>query len=123
MQKTLKSISSILQKCYKLTGCNMKIISHILVNYVTTEVLQELQNFRKGRNRDFLINILKTFLIKKGTVVSGTGEDIPVKQYCKILIKSVNNRINNGITKGLSKKIINKLLLNSIRESIGDIER
>ena len=94
-----------------------------MVNYVNSAIIQYLYNCRKGRNRDYLIGILKSFLIKKGTVISGTGEDIPVNQYCKILIKSVNDRINKNIAKGLSPKIINKLLLKSIRESIGDINR
>jgi len=101
----------------------MEIISHTLVNYVNSAIIQHLYSCRKGRNRNFLIGILKSFLIKKGTVISGTGEDISVNRYCRILIKSVNDRINKDIAKGLSKKIINKLLLISIKKCIGDINR
>lgn len=101
----------------------MGIISVDMVNYVNSAIIQELYSCRKGRNKDYLIRILKSFLIKKGTVISGTGEDIPVNQYCKILIKSVNDRISKRIAKGLSKKIINKLLIKSIKESIGDINK
>ena len=101
----------------------MRIISVEMVNYVNSAIIQYLYSCRKGRNRDYLIGILKSFLIKKDTVISGTGEDIPVNQYCKILIKSVNDRISKNIAKGLSTKIMNKLLLKGIKENIGDIKR
>ena len=101
----------------------MEIISHTLVNYDNSKLIQTLYRFRTGCNRDFLIGLLKSFLIKKGTVITGTGEDISVHHYCKILIKSVNYRLDKRIAKGLSKKIINKLLIKSIKESIGDINK
>ena len=94
-----------------------------MVNYVNSAIIQHLYSCRIGRNRDFLIGMLKSFLIKKGSVISGSGEDIPVNQYCKILMKSVNDRLNKSIAKGLSKGIINKLLIKGIKESIGDINR
>lgn len=101
----------------------MAIVSVEMVNYVNSVIIQYLYSCRQGRNRDYLIEILKSFLVKKATVISGIGEDIPVNQYCKILIKSVNDRVYKGIAKGLSQKIINKLLTKGIKESIGDIER
>lgn len=101
----------------------MAIVSVEMVNYVNSAIIQYLYSCRKGRNRDYLIGILKGFLIKKGAVISGTVEDIPVNQYCMILIKSVNDKVYKSIAKGLSRKIINKLLLKGIKESIGDIKR
>ena len=101
----------------------MEVISVEMVNYVNSAIIQDLYSCRIGRNRDFLIGMLKSFLIKKGTVITGTGEDISVNHYCKILMKSVNDRLNKSIAKGLSKGIINKLLIKGIKESIGDINR
>lgn len=94
----------------------MKIISYQLVNFVVSETMENLYSFRKGKNRDYLIKILKSFLIEKGKILTYKGEDITIEEYKKILRKSVEDRLLVLIPKGLSKKIILKLLDRSLRK-------
>lgn len=94
----------------------MKIISYQLVNFIVSETMENLYSFRKGKNRDYLIKILKSFLIEKGKILTNKGEDITIEEYKKILRKSVEDRLLELIPKGLSKKIILKLLDRSLRE-------
>lgn len=93
----------------------MKIISYQLVNFVISETIENLYSFRCGKNRDYLIKILKSFLIKKGKILTGKGEDITIEEYKRILRKSVKDRLLVHIPIGLSKKIVLKLLDKSLR--------
>lgn len=93
----------------------MKIISYQLVNFAVSETIENLYSFRKGKNRDYLIKILNSFLIKKGKILTGRYEDITVEEYKKILRKSVVDRLLMHIPIGLSKKIMLKLLDKSLR--------
>ncbi len=94
----------------------MKIVSYQLVNFVVSETIEYLYSFRNGKNRNYLIKILNSFLIKKGKILTGRGEDITVEEYKKILRKSIVDRLLVLIPKGLSKKIILKLLDRSLIE-------
>lgn len=94
----------------------MKVISYQLVNFVVSETVKNIYSFRCGKNRDYLIKILKSFLVKKGKILTGKGEDITVEEYKNILRKSVEDKLRVHIPTGLSKKIILKLLNKSLRE-------
>lgn len=94
----------------------MKIISYQLVNFVVSETMENLYSFRKGKNRDYLIKILKSFLIEKGKILTNKGEEITIEEYKKILRKSIEDRLLVLIPKGLSKKIILKLSDRSLIE-------
>lgn len=92
----------------------MKIISYQLVNFVVSETIEHLYSFRNGKNRNYLIKILNSFLIKKGKILTGIGEDITIEEYKKILRKSIEDRLLVHIPIGLSNKIILKLLDRSL---------
>lgn len=98
----------------------MKVISKFLVNNTVNAVIAGVKGYRKGKSRDYLLNVLKSFLVQEsGTVKSGAGVDIEVGQYCPILVKSVTDRIKRDNSKGIWRKLVLSLLKRAIKNEIG----
>lgn len=98
----------------------MQVISKFLVNNTVSAVIAGVRKFRKGKSRDYLLDILKCFLVREsGTVKSGAGVDVEVEQYCSILIKSVSDRIKRDNSKGIWRKLVLSLAKRAIRDEIG----
>lgn len=98
----------------------MRIISKFLVNKTVTAVIVGVRKFRKGKSRDYLLQVLESFVIRENrTIKSGEGIDIEVEQYCSILIKSVQDRIGRGNPVGIWRKLVLSQLKRAIRENIG----
>lgn len=98
----------------------MKTISKFLVNNTVNAVIAGVKGYRKGKSRDYLLNVLKSFLVQEsGTVKNGAGVDIEVGQYCPILVKSVQDRMLSYNTKGIWRKLVLSLLKRAIKEEIG----
>lgn len=98
----------------------MQIISKFLVNSTVTAVIAGVKCYRKGKSRDYLLQVLQSFLVRENrTVKTGAGIDVEVWQYCHILIKSVEDRINRDNPKGIWRELVLSLLKQAIREEIG----
>lgn len=96
------------------------IISKFLVNNTVNAVIAGVRKFRKGKSRDYLLNVLKSFLVREnGTVKTGAGVDVDVAVYSAILIKSVTDRIKRDNSKGIWRKLVLSLLKKAIKEEIG----
>ena len=94
------------------------IVSKFLVNNTVTAVIVGVRKFRKGKSRDYLLNVLNSFLVRE-SVKNGAGVDIEVEQYCSILLKSVSDRIERDNPVGIWWELVLSLLKRAIREEIG----
>lgn len=94
------------------------VISKFLVNNTVNAVIAGVRKFRKGKSRDYLLQVLQSFLVRE-KVKTGAGEDVDVAVYSAILIKSVTDRINRDEPKGIWRKLVLSLLKRAIREEIG----
>lgn len=96
----------------------MKVISKFMVNNTVSAVIAGVRRYRKGKSRDYLLNVLGSFLVQE-SIKSGAGVDVEVWQYCHILIKSVSDRIERDKPKGIWRKLVLLLLKRAIREKLG----
>lgn len=96
----------------------MQIISKFLVNSTVNAVIARIKGYRKGKSRDYLLQVLQSFLVRE-KVKSGAGIDIEVEQYCSILLKSVGDRIERDNPKGIWRKLVLSLLQRAIKNEIG----
>lgn len=94
------------------------IISKFLVNSTVTAVIAGVRRYRKGTSRDYLLDVLKSFLVRE-SVKTGMGVDIEIEQYCSILLKSVQDRIEKDNPVGIWRELVLSLLQRAIREEIG----
>lgn len=94
------------------------IISKFLVNSTVTAVIAGVRRYRKGTSRDYLLDVLKSFLVRE-SVKTGMGVDIEVGQYCPILLKSVQDRMLIDNPQCIWRKLVLSLLKRAIREEIG----
>ena len=98
----------------------MKIVSKFLVNNTVNAVIAGVKGYRKGKSRDYLLNVLKSFLVRENrTVKSGAGVDVDVAVYSAILIKSVKDRMLRDEPTGIWRELVLSLLQRAIREKIG----
>ena len=96
----------------------MRIISKFMVNSTVTAVIAGVRRYRKGKSRDYLLQVLQSFLVRE-KVKTGAGVDIEVWQYCHILIKSVSDRIERDEPKGIWRELVLSQLKKAIKEEIG----
>lgn len=89
-----------------------------MVNSTVTAVIAGVRRYRKGKSRDYLLQVLQSFLVRE-KVKTGAGIDIEVGQYCPILIKSVKDRMLRDNPVGIWRKLVLSLLQRAIREEIG----
>ena len=98
----------------------MQVVSKFLVNNTVNAVIAGAHKFRKGKSRDYLLNVLSSFLVRDSrTIKEGAGEDIEVGQYCPILIKSVKDRMLRDNPKGIWRELVLSLLKRGIKEELG----
>ncbi len=98
----------------------MKIISKFLVNNTVNAVIAGVRKFQKGKSRDYLLNVLGSFLVRENqTIKTGSGEDVDVAVYSAILLKSVQDRIEIDNPKGVWRKLVLSLAKSAIEEEIG----
>lgn len=96
------------------------IISKFLVNNTVNAVIAGVKGYRKGKSRDYLLNVLKSFLVQEsGTVKSGAGVDVDVAVYSAILIKSVSDRIKRDNPQGIWRELVLSLAKRAIKNEIG----
>ena len=96
----------------------MQVVSKFLVNNTVTAVIAGVRRCRKSKSRDYLLDILKSFLVRE-SVKSGEGVDIEVEQYCSILMKSVSDRIKRDNPRGIWREFVLSLAKRAIRDEIG----
>lgn len=96
------------------------IASKFLVNSTVSAVIARVRRYRKGKSRDYLLDVLNSFIIRE-SVKSGAGVDVEVERYCFILIKSVSDKIERDNPRGIWRKLLLSLLQRAIREEIGVI--
>ncbi len=96
------------------------IASKFLVNSAVSAVIARVRRYRKGKSRDYLLDVLNSFIIRE-SVKSGAGVDVEVERYCFILIKSVSDKIERDNPRGIWRKQVLSLLQRAIREEIGVI--
>lgn len=96
----------------------MQIISKFLVNNIVNAVIARIKGYRKGKSRDYLLQVLQSFRVRE-KVKSGAGIDIEMEQYCSILLKSVQDRIERDEPRGVWRKLVLSLLKRGIKEEIG----
>lgn len=94
------------------------IVSKFLVNNTVTAVITRVRRYRKGKSRDYLLQILESFLVRE-KVKTGAGVDVEVWQYCHILIKSVEDRMLRDNPRGIWRKLVLSLLKKAIKEELG----
>lgn len=94
------------------------IVSKFLVNNTVSTVIAGVRGYRKGKSRDYLLDVLQSFLVRE-SVKSGAGEDVDVAVYSAILIKSVTDRIEGDNPRGIWRELVLSLLKRAIREEIG----
>ena len=94
------------------------IISKFLVNNTVNAVIAGVKGYRKGKSRDYLLQVLQSFLVRE-SVKTGMGVDIEIEQYCFILLKSVQDRIEKDNPVGIWRELVLSLLQRAIREKIG----
>lgn len=98
----------------------MQVVSKFLVNNTVNAVIAGGKGYRKGKSRDYLLNVLGSFLVRENqTIKTGAGEDVEVAVYSAILIKSVRDRIERDEPRGVWRKLVLSLLKQAIREEIG----
>lgn len=98
----------------------MQIISKFLVNSTVNAVIAGVKGYRKGKSRDYLLQVLESFLVRENrTVKTGAGVDVEVAVYSAILIKSVRDRIERNKPRGIRRELVLSLLQRVIRENIG----
>lgn len=98
----------------------MKIVSKFLVDNTVNAVIAGVRGYRKGKSRDYLLQVLQSFLIREsGTIKSGAGVDIEVVQYCSILLKSVKDRMLRDNPKSIWRELVLSLTKRAIREKTG----
>lgn len=96
----------------------MQVVSKFLVNNTVTAVIAGVRGYRKGKSRDYLLQVLQSFLVQE-SVKTGMGVDIGIEQYCSILLKSVQDRIEKDNPVGIWRELVLSLLQRAIREEIG----
>lgn len=94
------------------------IISKFIVNNTVTAVIAGVKGYRKGKSRDYLLQVLQSFLVRE-SIKTGMGVDIEIRQYCPILLKSVADRIEREKPRGIWLKLVLSLLKRAVREKIG----
>lgn len=96
----------------------MKVISKFMVNHTVSTVIVGVRKFRKGKSRDYLIQVLSSLIVRE-SVKTGAGVDIEVWQYCPILLKSVQDRISRDNPKGIWRELVLSLVKRAIKNETG----